>query len=161
MQAGGVVPYLAGIVPRLCGSRRAGAMEVHTFLPTTSEKRQVDPDLARYLRQRKNRRSHDGPCWKAIFHVLLQGVFQGHCDLALLLDPIFLHISRAREILTWYPGLEYKRLNIPNLASALLMLDYANPGRNQYRGAIAQHPGYLIPRLPGKCFQPLSLEVFI
>ena len=77
-------------------------------------------------------------------------MIEGYCDLVILLEPVFLHLPRLTEKQFWYPGLGTRKTNIPNLASALLLTNSAEPWRNQYRDAIADHPGMSIPLLAGK-----------
>ena len=43
-------------------------------------------------------------------------------------------------------------MNTPNMASALSLLECAEPGRNQYRSSLDMHHGSSIPRLTGKLF---------
>jgi hypothetical protein len=121
----------------------------HT-LPISTADRVSDPGLALYCDQRKQRRSRSGPPWKTVLRFILRGMIDGHCDIDILLDPVFLHLPRVAEKQFWYPGLGTRKTNIPNLASALLLTDSAEPWRNQYRAAIADHPGMSIPRLAGK-----------
>ena len=63
----------------------------------------------------------------------------GHCDLDILLDPIFLHFPRPNEVKTWYPGLSEGRTDIPTLVTALSMGDEAEPWKNQFRFSISDH----------------------
>ena len=63
--------------------------------------RHGDPDLTRYVRQRKNRRSHAGPRWKSLLQVLLQGMILGHCDVDILLDLFFMDIPGPRTSRSW------------------------------------------------------------
>ena len=68
------------------------------------------------------------------FHPLfLQGMMEGHCDLDILLDPFFLHFPASSEKRIGYPGLGCKTTKIPNLITAYLLADSAEPWRNQYR----------------------------
>lgn len=121
----------------------------HT-LPISTADRVSDPGLALYCDQRKQRRSRTGPRWKTVLRFILRGMIEGHCDIDILLDPVFLHLPRVAEKQLWYPGLGTRKTNLPNLASALLLTNSAEPWRNQYRAAIADHPGMSIPRLAGK-----------
>ena len=124
--------------------------EAAHVLPISREQRDRDPALEIFARERKQRRSRSGPRWKGILKFILQGMIEGHCDLDIFLDPFFMHFPRSNEQRMWYPGLGNKRPNLPNLATALYQTDAAEPWRNQYRAAIAQHPGSSHPRLTGK-----------
>ena len=143
-----VVPSTGGIISRLRGSSSTGTFTY--VLPITSDQRKTDPDLAKFCEERKQRRSRSGHRWKNVLRFILQGMISGQCDLDILLDPYFLHFPRTTDKKMWYPGLGSKSRSIPNLATALSMLDFAEPWRNQYRPAIVNHPGSSIPRLIGK-----------
>ena len=118
----------------------------------SSEQRASDPELDQLWKQRKQRRSRAGPRWKAILRFILQGMIAGHCDLDILLDPFFLHFPSFKEVSPWYPGFGCGPKGIPNLISALPLLDAAEPWRSQYSSSIAAYPGSSIVRLPGKFF---------
>ena len=129
---------------------RQALWESTHVLPITSDQRKTDPDLANFCKERKQRRSRSGHRWKNVLRFILQGMISGQCDLDILLDPYFLHFPRATDKKMWYPGLGSKSRSIPDLATALSMLDFAEPWRNQFRSAIVNHPGSSIPRLIGK-----------
>ena len=141
---------LAKVYQEFVDQNAQALWESNHMLALLPDQRRGDPDLARYVRQRKNRRSHSGPRWKIVLQFLLQGMIDGHCDLDILLDPFFLHFPRVIERRIWYPGYGRRGGNIPNLATALSMLDSAEPWRNQYRDSVDRHPGSSIPRLRGK-----------
>ena len=131
---------------------RQALWEAIHFLYISRELRKEYPELAQFCQQRKQRRSRSGPRWKTILRVILQGMIEGHCDLDILLDPYFLHFPVYAEVRPWYPGLDCKQKNIPNLITALSLLDSAEPWRNQYRSSIADHPGSSLARLSSKFF---------
>ena len=91
------------------------------------EKRDLDPDLDRFWHERKQRRSRSGPRWKTILRFILRGMIDGHCDLDILLDPFFMHFPGYLEVPPWFPGFGCSQKNLPNLATALAMLDTAEP----------------------------------
>ena len=124
--------------------------EATHVLPLIRAQRERDPDLETFAQERKQRRSRSGFRWKAILKFLLQGMIEGHCDLNIFLDSFFKHFPRSNERRMWYPGLGTKHFNPPNLATALYQSDAVAPWRNQYRAAIAHHPGSSLPRLVGK-----------
>ena len=70
------------------------------------EQRNRDPKLARMYQQRKQRRSRSGSRWKTVLRFILQGMVDGHYDLDLFLDPIFMHLPSPVEMRPWYPGLD-------------------------------------------------------
>ena len=133
---------------------RQALWEASHFLPISLLQRRSDPDLAAFAKERNRRRSRSGPKWKIVLRTILQGMIAGHCDLDILLDPIFLHFPRPKEAKTWYPGSSAGRADIPNLVTALSVDDEAGPWRNQFRSSISDHPGSSIPRLAGKYVSP-------
>ena len=121
-------------------------------LPISFPLKRRDPRLAPFAHERKQRRSRSGPRCKKVLAYILKGMVEGHCDLDILLDPMFLHFPRAGEDRIWYPGLVGNRTNIPNLITALHMCDASEPRRIQFRRSMTDHPGAALPRLVGKFF---------
>ncbi|OWZ01751.1 hypothetical protein PHMEG_00026803, partial [Phytophthora megakarya] len=94
------------------------------------------------------RRSRFGAAWKSFLKFVLLSIVAGHCDLDILLDPVFLHFPRPGERSKWHPDL-HCILRPANLFQALRDADPQDPWRNQYRHAIEDHPGSQFPRLEG------------
>ncbi|OWY91370.1 hypothetical protein PHMEG_00040075 [Phytophthora megakarya] len=116
-------------------------------LPITKRMCTDDPRLAALCKARNNRRSHSGDRWRRILPIFVMAMQEGWCDLDLLLDP--------SDEVTWYPGIEARRAGRPDpatLIEALAECDEADPWRNHYRTAAADHPAHRIPRLVEKFF---------
>ena len=128
--------------------------EATHLLPLYKKHRDSDPRLDVYWNQRKQRRSRLGASWKRFLQFVLRGLIAGHCDLDILLDPFFLHYPRSHESGRWYPGLGTTQ-DPADLVTALQLVDEADPWRNQFRSAIADHPGSSIDRLVGKFDTPV------
>ena len=89
------------------------------------------------------------PGGKRFLNHILKGIIAGHCDLDILLDPLFLHYPRPHEDRIWYPGLGQS--TDPNsLIDALEIADRNEPWRNQFRNSPDPHPAMAISRLHGK-----------
>ena len=128
--------------------------EATHLLPLYKKHRDSDPRLDVYWNQRKQRRSRLGASWKRFLQFVLRGLIAGHCDLDILLDPFLLHYPRSHESGRWYPGLGTTQ-DPADLVTALQLVDEADPWRNQFRSAIADHPGSSIDRLVGKFDTPV------
>ena len=131
--------------------RRALRESPHV-LPISSRQRQADSGLTTFFEILRQLPSRSEPRWKTVIRFILQGMIEGHCDLDILLDPFFLHLPALSEERIWYPGLGCKTTKIPNLITDLSLANLAEPWRNQYRSAIAKHPGSSITRISGKFF---------
>ncbi|KAF4149085.1 hypothetical protein GN958_ATG01713, partial [Phytophthora infestans] len=118
--------------------------------------------LFNFNKQRGNRRSHAGRAWKRVLVILVLAIQDGWCDVDILLDPSFLHLSRRGDKVAWFPGSVSRQANLedPNLhrpepaslLEALREIDEAEPRRIQFRGDLSQHPGRQIQRLVSKFF---------
>ncbi|OWY90614.1 hypothetical protein PHMEG_00041181, partial [Phytophthora megakarya] len=120
----------------------------HSF-PISEDLRRVVKYFANLYVERRQRRSRFGAAWKSFLKFVLLCIVAGHCDLDILLDPVFLHFPRPGERSKWYPGLHCTS-RPANLFQALRDVDRQDPWRNQYRHAIEDHPGSQLPRLDGK-----------
>ncbi|OWY97380.1 hypothetical protein PHMEG_00032105 [Phytophthora megakarya] len=72
----------------------------------------IDPYLALFVVERKNRRFHAGARWKQILRLFSIAMRVGRCDLDLLLDPYFLHFPKRTDEVAWYPGIEARSANL-------------------------------------------------
>jgi hypothetical protein len=133
---------------------RQSIWESTHVLPISSALRKRDPFFAKFAKDSKQRRSRLGARWKSFLRSIFKGIIAGHCDLDLLLDPLFLQYPRKGEKRAWYPG-DGCRRSPSDLLSALKLVDRADPWQNQFRHCIQDHPSSKLDRLASK-FMPLE-----
>ncbi|OWZ07781.1 hypothetical protein PHMEG_00019790, partial [Phytophthora megakarya] len=112
---------------------RQATWESTHSLPISEDLRRAVKYFTILYAERMQRRSRFGAAWKNFLKFVLLSIVAGHCDLDILLDPVFLHFPRPGE-----PA---------NLFQALRDADRQDPWRNQYRHPIEDHPGYQLPVL--------------
>ncbi|GMF42710.1 unnamed protein product [Phytophthora fragariaefolia] len=72
-----------------------------------------EPWLGTNRKERNNRRARArGRCWKTSLELLVVVMWEGWCDLDILLDPFSLHSPKRGETATWYLGVESRQANL-------------------------------------------------
>ena len=136
-----MVPNSSRSILWLRESSPIGPLGGVSFSPDVHSPASIRSDLSTFTKERNQRRSRSGPKWKIVLRTILQGIIAGHCDLDILLDPIFLHFPRLKEAKTWYPGSSAGRTDIPNLVTALSVDDEAEPWKNHFAHQYRITPG--------------------